>query len=69
MLANRGPAAVTIARWGLIAGAIHIVLSLGLNLAPTNIYYWYRWHVTGAYCAYAAAAFLYLSRRTRPGYR
>jgi hypothetical protein len=63
LLANRRPAGPVLARFALVAGAVHVVLSLGFNLAPTDIYYWYRWHVTTAYCAYALAGVALLSRR------
>ena len=63
-LANRGPAGSVLARFALVAGAVHVVLSLGFNLAPTDIYYWYRWHVTTAYCAYALGGVAWLSRRS-----
>jgi hypothetical protein len=61
LLANRRPAGSVLARFALVAGAVHVILSLGFNLAPTDIYYWYRWHVTAAYCAYALIAVLFLS--------
>jgi hypothetical protein len=60
MLANRRPAGVVIARWALLAGAALTVLDVGFRLAPTNIYYWYRWQATAAYCIYALAATLAL---------
>jgi hypothetical protein len=63
LLANRRPAGPVLSRLALVAGAVHVVLSLGFNLAPTDIYYWYRWHVTTAYCAYALAGVALLSRR------
>ena len=63
LLANRRPTGFALARWGLIAGAIHTILALGLNLAPTNIYYWYRWHVTAGYCVYAGIANWFLHTR------
>ena len=55
-LANRRPVAVVLARWALAGGVILTVLMIGFYLAPTDIYYWYRWHVTAAYCIYAALA-------------
>ena len=56
LLANHRPAGVVFARWALLAGAILTVFDVGLQLAPTSIYHWYRWHVTVAYGVYAAVA-------------
>lgn len=56
LLANHRPAGAVFARWALVAGAILTVFDVGLQLAPTDIYYWYRWHVTVAYGLYAMAA-------------
>lgn len=55
-LANRRPAGPALARAALISGAVLTILDVGLNLAPTGIYYWYRWHVTAAYFVYAIVA-------------
>lgn len=61
-LANRRPAGRNLARGALVAGAVLTILGVGFNLAPTSVYYWYRWHVTAAYCAYATGAAWYLGR-------
>jgi hypothetical protein len=66
LLANRRPAGAVFARWALLAGAVLTIFDVGLQLAPTDIYPWYRWHVTAAYGMYAVAAFLCLSF-PRPG--
>lgn len=63
LLANKRPAGPVIARWALVAGAVLTVFDVGLRLAPSSIYSWYRWQVTAAYAAYAAAAVWCLSRR------
>jgi hypothetical protein len=60
LLANRRPAGRAIARWALVGGALFMILAVGFNLAPTSIYYWYRWHVTAVYAFYAIAATILL---------
>jgi len=62
MLANHRPAGPVLARWALAGGAVLTVLDVGFRLAPSNVYYWYRWQYTGAYLAYAAMAIAVLSR-------
>ena len=61
LLANRRPPGVVFARWALVVGAVLTIFDVGLQLAPTDIYYWYRWHVTLAYGLYAVAAIWCLS--------
>ena len=56
LLANHRPPGVVFARWALLAGAVLTIFDVGLQLAPTSIYHWYRWHVTVAYGIYALAA-------------
>ena len=56
LLANHRPAGAMFARWALLAGALLTVFDVGLQLAPTSIYHWYRWHVTVAYGLYAVTA-------------
>ena len=63
LLANHRPAGSVFARWALFAGAVLTVFDVGLQLAPTSIYHWYRWHVTVAYDIYALAAIWCLSLR------
>jgi len=53
-LANRRPQGPALARYALIASAVLTFLDVGLNLAPTMIYSWWRWQVTGGYLIYAA---------------
>jgi hypothetical protein len=62
-LANRRPQGAALARWALVAAAVLTIFDVGLNLAPTSIYPWYRWHVTTAYGAYALAAVWLISGR------
>ena len=37
-------------------GAVLTIFDVGLRLAPSSIYYWYRWQVTAAYGLYAVTA-------------
>ena len=64
LLANHRPAGALFARWALVGGAVLTIFDVGLQLAPTSIYHWYRWHVTGAYAVYAVAAILCISSAT-----
>jgi hypothetical protein len=63
-LAERRPSGVALGQAALLAGAVLTCFDVGLNLAPTNIPYWYRWHWTGIYSAYALAAIWFLRRRS-----
>jgi len=63
LLANQRPQGLAMAPWALLASATLTVFELGLNLAPTDIYYWLRWQVTGGYAVYAIAAAAYLRSR------
>jgi hypothetical protein len=62
MLFVRRPAAVVFARWAFVASALWTLLAVGFNLAPTDVYPWWRWRWTIGYGAYALAALLALSR-------
>jgi len=53
-LANRQPQGPALARYALSASAALTIFDLGLNLAPTMVYPWWRWQVTVAYGIYAA---------------
>ena len=52
-LANRRPQGPTLARYALVASGVLTVFDVGLNLAPTMVYPWWRWQVTGGYFIYA----------------
>jgi hypothetical protein len=54
-LANRRPQGSALARYALLASAVVTVFDVGLNLAPTGVYPWWRWQVTGGYFIYAGA--------------
>ncbi len=62
MLANRRPPGPALAGWAWLAAAVWTTLAVGLNLAPTMVYPWWRWQVTAAYCAYAAVGILIVRR-------
>ena len=61
-LANRRPQGYVISRWALVAGAALTPLDVGLNLAPSPVYPWWRWQATTAYAIYAAGGCLLLLR-------
>ena len=44
-------------------GKAHPAADVGLGLAPTSIYPWYRWHVTAAYGLFALGAARFLARQ------
>ena len=64
-LAQRRPSGIALAQVALLAGAVLTLFDVGLNLAPTNVPYWYRWHWTTIYCVYAVAALWYLRKQSR----
>jgi hypothetical protein len=51
-LANRRPQGPVLARYALLASALLTLFDVGLNLAPTMVYPWWRWQVTGGYLIY-----------------
>jgi hypothetical protein len=59
-LANRRPQGPALARYALAAGAVLTLFDVGLNLAPTMIYPWWRWQVTAGYFIYAMTCILIL---------
>jgi hypothetical protein len=63
LLADRRPQGLAMAPWALLTSAALMVFEVGFNLAPTDIYYWLRWQVTGGYAVYAIAAAVSLRRR------
>jgi hypothetical protein len=63
-LAQRRASGLALARTALLVGVILTFFDVGLNLAPTNIPYWYRWHWTATYAGYALAG-LWLLHRAR----
>jgi hypothetical protein len=65
LLATRRPQGFALAPWALALGAAITVFDVGLGLAPTAVYPWWRWQVTLAYAAYALGA-VALLRSARP---
>jgi hypothetical protein len=63
LLANRRPQGFALAPWAFVVSATLTPLDVGLNLAPTGVYYWLRWQVTAAYDAFAIAAALFVWRQ------
>ena len=61
-LAKRQPQGAPLARAALIIGALLTVFDVGLGLAPSPVYPWWRWEVTGLYALYAAIGLLILYR-------
>lgn len=66
-LAKRQPQGVPLAKAALAGGAALTVFDVGLGLAPSPVYPWWRWEATVLYAAYAAVGVLILGRRPRPG--
>lgn len=62
-LMARRPAGSVLARAALVAAAIVTTLDVGFDLAPMDVYPWWRWQVTAAYWAYAIVAFLFVAKR------
>lgn len=60
MLIARRPPAVALAQIALLSSAVLMTLTVGLGLAPTMIYPWWRWQVAIGYCGYAAASAAWL---------
>lgn len=63
-LAQRRPQGPPLARAGLATAAVLTIFDVGLGLAPTNVYPWWRMEVTIAYVVYATLGWILL--RPRP---
>jgi len=61
-LAQRKPQGRTLAMYGLIGGALLTPIDIGLGLAPSPIYAWWRWQATAIYAAYAVGGIVLLKR-------
>jgi hypothetical protein len=62
LLISRRPTGVVVARWAIVCAMAWELLAVGFNLAPTGVYPWWRWQVTGAYALYAGAIWIVLSK-------
>ena len=58
LLAARRATGLVVARWAIVGATVWVLLAVGFNLAPTDIYPWFRWQATGAYALYAAVLWL-----------
>jgi hypothetical protein len=57
-VASRRPQGPPLARAALVLGAVLTVFDVGLGLAPSPIYPWWRWQATLAYAIYAVLGVL-----------
>ena len=62
LLAARRATGLVVARWAIVCAVAWELLAVGFNLAPTSVYPWFRWQVTGAYALYAGVLWLVISR-------
>ena len=63
-LAARRPAGSVLARAALLGAAAMTTLDIGFDLAPMDVYPWWRWQVVSVYWVYAMIATLYLRKRS-----
>jgi len=63
MLAINRPPGAALAGTALPAAAVLTIFDVGLSLAPTGIYPWWRWQFTVAYGVYALVAAWYCRHR------
>jgi hypothetical protein len=61
-VASRRPQGPPLARAALVLGAVLTVFDVGLGLAPSPIYPWWRWQATLAYAIYAVLGVLVMPR-------
>jgi hypothetical protein len=62
LLSARRATGIVVARWAIVGATAWVLLAVGFNLAPTDIYPWWRWQATGAYALYAAVMWLLIQR-------
>jgi hypothetical protein len=60
LLLERQESGPRLATTALALSAIVTTLVVGFRLAPSDVYYWYRWQFVAGYWVYAAAAIWYL---------
>jgi hypothetical protein len=65
LLAARRPAGTFVARLAVVSAALWILIAVGFNRAPTDVYEWFRWQATAAYGLYAAALLLALNHLSK----
>ena len=62
LLNARRPTAIVVARWAVASAMVWMLLAVGFNLAPTDVYPWFRWQATAAYVLYLSVLLGLLSR-------
>jgi hypothetical protein len=62
LLSQRRPTGIVLARWAIVCAAFWVLLAVGFNLAPTDVYPWWRSQATAAYGLYAAVIWLLIQR-------
>lgn len=64
-LAERRPQGLQLAVGAYVGGLVLTPLDVGLGLAPSPVYAFFRWQATAVYCTYAVAALIILARSGR----
>jgi hypothetical protein len=62
MLVEKQRGGPVLGRAALLVSAIVTTLTVGLRLAPSDIYYWYRWQFVAGYWIYAIVGIWVLGR-------
>ena len=65
LLAERRPMGVVVARWAVVCAAIWVLVAVGFNRAPTDVYPWWRWQATVGYGLYAGFVLLLVNRLSK----
>ena len=68
-VASRRPQGPPLAVAALVAGAALTVFDVGLGLAPSPVYPWWRWQATVVYAIYAAIGVIVMRRNDSPSLR
>ena len=61
-VASRRPQGAPLARAALVLGALLTVFDVGMGLAPSPVYPWWRWQATLAYAIYASIGVIVMRR-------
>jgi hypothetical protein len=62
LLIEKRPAGPALAQAALVASAIVTILTVGLRLAPSDVYYWIRWQFVAGFLVYVIVAVFYLRK-------
>ena len=65
-VASRRPQGPPLARAALVLGAALTVFDVGLGLAPSPVYPWWRWQAALAYAIYASIGVIVMRRADAP---